>query len=139
MSKTVGPEPQMDVDYSMDTPPPGWKPRSEFADTVRKAMSPTALKDAVTWDDLLDMLGIVVEGHSAVTDRIAMLQEEMRKVRDAPSLKYAGVWKSDAVYGAGTFTTDSGSMWHAQRASVGERPGAGDAWVLAVKKGRDAR
>lgn len=56
-----------------------------------------------------------------------------------PELKYLGVWASETVYGAGTFITDGGSVWHAQRASVGEKPGAGDAWQLAVKKGRDAR
>lgn len=56
-----------------------------------------------------------------------------------PELKYLGVWASEKVYGAGNFVTEGGSVWHAQRASVGEKPGAGDAWQLAVKKGRDAR
>jgi hypothetical protein len=67
------------------------------------------------------------------------LRDRVKELESRPSLKYAGIWKSDAVYGSGTFITDGGSVWHAQRASVGERPGSGDAWQLAVKKGRDAR
>jgi hypothetical protein len=54
-------------------------------------------------------------------------------------LKYLGVWSAEKVYGTQSFVTDAGSMWASQRASVGERPGTGDAWVLAVKKGKDAR
>jgi hypothetical protein len=56
-----------------------------------------------------------------------------------PEMKYLGVWAEDKVYGTGNFVTEGGSMWHAQRASVGERPGSGDAWILAIKRGRDAR
>jgi hypothetical protein len=56
-----------------------------------------------------------------------------------PDLKYLGVWASEKVYGTGNFVTEGGSLWHAQRASVGEKPGTGDAWQLAVKKGKDAR
>ena len=70
---------------------------------------------------------------------IAELQNRVKELEERPALKYAGTWKADGIYRTGMFVTDSGSLWHAQRASVNERPGSGDAFVLVAKKGRDAR
>jgi hypothetical protein len=54
-------------------------------------------------------------------------------------LKYRSVWKSDTLCRTGNFVTDGGSIFHANRASVGERPGTSDSFPLAVKKGKDAK
>ncbi|MCK1517276.1 hypothetical protein IVB22_33190 [Bradyrhizobium sp. 190] len=70
---------------------------------------------------------------------LADLQNRVKELEERPALKYAGIWNSDAIYRTGMFVTDGGSLWHAQRASVNERPGSSDAFVLAAKKGRDAR
>ena len=68
------------------------------------------------------------------------LHDRIKALEARPEMKYFGVWAADKVYGTGNFVTDAGSVWHAQRASVGERPGAGgDGWVLAVKKGKDVK
>jgi len=67
------------------------------------------------------------------------LLERIEALEARPEMKYCGVWKSDVVYGAGSFTTDSGSIFHANRASVGKRPGTSDSWTLAVKRGRMER
>lgn len=57
----------------------------------------------------------------------------------AADFKYCGTWKSDTLYRTGNFVTDGGSIFHANRASVGERPGTSDSFTLAVKKGKDAK
>jgi len=49
-----------------------------------------------------------------------------------------GVFKYGTAYEHGDGVTFGGSFWIAQRASDTEKPGTGDAWRLAVKKGRDA-
>lgn len=113
-------------------PPPGWKINSPSADRIRKDMSERFLKSNVNWNDMLNYVGML-------SDSIIEMRAEIRTLQDRPSLKYAGVWKQDKVFGAGNFVTDGGSMWHAERATVGERPGSGDAWTLIVKKGKDAR
>jgi hypothetical protein len=67
------------------------------------------------------------------------LLQRIEALEARSEMKYCGVWKSESVYGAGNFVTDSGSVFHANRASVGERPGTSDSWTLAVKKGKDAK
>ncbi|MBR1231975.1 hypothetical protein [Bradyrhizobium sp. AUGA SZCCT0182] len=121
--------------------PVGWKAQSEYADSVRKVASEAALKSNVTLNELLDFLGMFAEAGKIQNAIIATLTDRVKELEARPSsLKYVGVWDQQKVYGAGNFVTDGGSMFHAQRASVGERPGSGsDAWVLAVKKGKDAK
>lgn len=74
-----------------------------------------------------------------IAERIVALENRVKELEDRPVMEYAGVWDQKKVYGSGKFVTDGGSLWHSRRANVGERPGNGDAWTLAVKKGRDAR
>lgn len=86
------------------------------------------------WTETRQLLKFAREKRQALEARVNGLEER------AAAMKYVGVWHQDHVYGAGNFVTDGGSMFHAQRGSVGERPGTGnDAWVLAVKKGKDAK
>ena len=60
--------------------------------------------------------------------------------RQSSQMRYAGVWSEKRNYSQGEFVTHSGSMWHADRRSVGSKPGtdAGN-WTLAVKRGQDGR
>jgi hypothetical protein len=67
------------------------------------------------------------------------LLERIEALEARPEMKYCGIWKADTVYGTGNFVTDNGSLFHANRASVGERPGTSDSFTLAVKKGKDAK
>jgi len=49
-----------------------------------------------------------------------------------------GVWKPGCLYRKMNIVTDGGSLWIAQRPTE-EKPGDGDGWRLAVKRGRDGR
>jgi hypothetical protein len=121
-----------------DGPPPGWKLQSKAGDKMR-AGSEAACTLPATIGDIIDYAGAIIDALGKVIDANNRLVERVAHLEARPELKYLGVWRHDQVYGSGTFITDNGSLWHAQRASVGERPGAGDAWILAAKKGRDGR
>lgn len=116
-----------------DLPPPGWKPeKTPFEISMTKHLSSAVLKSPVDHEHFYGLVGQLIEA-------IGVLRSEVHELRKRPDLKYLKVWDATKVYGSGNFVTDGGSMWHADRASVGEKPGSGDAWTLAVKKGRDAR
>lgn len=51
---------------------------------------------------------------------------------------YRGVYREQDQYEPGDMVTWGGSVWHCDK-ETGDKPGLGDAWTLAVKKGRDAR
>jgi hypothetical protein len=55
-----------------------------------------------------------------------------------PVPHYKGVWKSEVGYAEGDCVTWGGSLWHCNKETSG-KPGEGDDWTLAVKKGRDAK
>lgn len=51
---------------------------------------------------------------------------------------YRGVFADGETYVKGDTVTWGGSLWHCSAETV-DKPGAGDSWQLAVKKGRDGR
>lgn len=51
---------------------------------------------------------------------------------------YRGVFKSDQQYARGDVVTFGGSAWVAQR-DTSDKPESGDAWQLAIKRGRDGK
>jgi hypothetical protein len=57
----------------------------------------------------------------------------------AGTMSYEGVYEEGKSYKKGQFVTFGGSLWHCN-APTSIQPGIGSStWVLAVKKGRDAR
>ena len=68
----------------------------------------------------------------------ADLRKELAELK-AVSMKYRGVWSAEKVYQAGDAVTDHGSIYHANDASVGVRPGNGGPWQQAVKRGNDGK
>lgn len=50
-----------------------------------------------------------------------------------------GVYKAESDYQRGDAVTWGGSLWIAQKDAPGDKPGEGDGWRLAVKKGRDGK
>ncbi len=56
-----------------------------------------------------------------------------------PTVVDMGVYRDGKEYLRGDGTTFGGSFWIAQKNNVSEKPGTGDAWRLAVKKGRDGK
>lgn len=62
---------------------------------------------------------------------------------------YRGVWKEGEEYTLGDFVTLGGSLWHCNFHAYGDendpnpgtkaKPGTGEDWTLAVKRGRDGK
>jgi hypothetical protein len=49
-----------------------------------------------------------------------------------------GVHSTDEKYARGDAVSSGGSLWIAQKNEPDHKPGEGDGWRLAVKRGRDA-
>jgi hypothetical protein len=70
----------------------------------------------------------------------AVLEKRIAALEARPVFEDAGVWVADKGYRNGHGVTHDGSYWIARREThPGERPGASDAFRLAVKRGRDGR
>ena len=59
------------------------------------------------------------------------------KIFEVPAVVYRGVY-TPGEYTAGDAATHGGSVWIARRETQ-EKPGDGDDWQLAVKRGRDGK
>jgi hypothetical protein len=70
----------------------------------------------------------------AIAKALAPIRARLDKL-EGERLKFAGTWKPDKSYEAGSVVTHGGGLWHANIASKSFRPGTGSAWTLAVKKG----
>lgn len=85
-----------------------------------------------------------VEARLADDERSIMLVftkgERVREFQiEIPALVDRGVWREGAEYRKGDCVTFGGSIWIAQKHAPDSRPGFGEGWRLAVKKGRDGR
>jgi len=56
-----------------------------------------------------------------------------------PATRYRGVFREGDDYDLGDMVTWSGSVWHCNRATSDKPIEGGDAWTLAVKRGRDGK
>jgi hypothetical protein len=66
---------------------------------------------------------------AALTARVAELEAAQGEMR------YCGVWREGKEYSAGSFATDGGALWHANRTTAA-RPGSSGDWVMAAKSGQ---
>lgn len=88
---------------------------------------------AKLWTDIRAAEVFHREQREALEKRIAELEAR-------PAFEDAGVWTEDKSYQRGNGVTENGSFWLAKRNTMfGEKPGASDAWRLAVKRGRDGK
>ena len=79
----------------------------------------------------------VAAGLKFLADRVDELE---KRLEEQPQVRYMGVHEPGTFYKRGDFVTHSGSLWACTEDGTRARPGTGDfGWVLAVKKGRDAR
>lgn len=89
--------------------------------------------------------GIGVDGMTTERDgtgRVVhrwMHGEEVAKEFETREFVDAGVWSPDKQYLECNGVTFGGSFWIAQKDSPEHKPGDGDGWRLAVKKGRDGK
>lgn len=67
----------------------------------------------------------------------ARCDELERRLEESP-LKYVGSFTEGVQYRGGNFVSHAGSVWHAN-VTTRQRPGAGEDWTLAVKRGRDGK
>ena len=81
------------------------------------------------------MLTAIAELLRQVNGRLDALERDVNEVR---AFRYCGVWSEHQQYNANDFATHNGSVWHC-RESTRQRPGDGNVWSLAVKRGKDGR
>ena len=67
------------------------------------------------------------------------IEDRLTALEARPTMTYMGVWAADREYLRGNVVTYDGSSWVANETSMGEIPGKGSAFTLAVKRGRDGR
>src|SRR5688500_2709963 len=81
----------------------------------------------------------VAKALSERDDRIEELERRLSDVEmHTKDFRCLGVWEAGREYGRGNVVTDRGSLWHCQQ-DTSTRPGHGNAWTLAVKRGADGR
>lgn len=106
-------------------------------------LSPDQLKRPVTARyHIIQLAGIQVAVKQALNERDALIDDLKRRVEqlEAGGVKYCGTYQRALAYTKGSMVTEAGSAWVAIRgAAEGEKPGASDAWQLAVKAGRDGK
>lgn len=81
------------------------------------------------------LMQVVTAKRRALEKRVDALESKLAEVS---IMKYLGVHENGRVYERGEFVSHAGGMWHANRANK-QRPGDGDAWTLAVKRGADGK
>ncbi len=72
-----------------------------------------------------------------VGTRLDAIERRLDQAEAAP-FSYAGPHEQGKSYAPGMFVSHDGSLWHCSQQTTA-RPGDGPQWVLAVKRGRDAR
>lgn len=102
----------------------------------------------VSWRDMLNFLDIMTTGFAKYRDdfqgRITALEKDNAELRAAGAKSladfYRGVWQPSAFdpYARGSAVTFDGSLWVA-RTETRAKPGTGDDWQLAVKRGHDGK
>jgi hypothetical protein len=77
--------------------------------------------------------------HEALRSLISALSDRLAEVeKRETNLRYCGVFEIGRTYQEGNFVTFDGSIWHC-KAATQTRPGQSDRWVLACKRGSDAK
>lgn len=91
--------------------------------------------DGIGFDDLT----VEHDGERGVVLRFTRGSEVKEFPMSFPVTIDRGVYKEDSAYQRGDAVTWGGSLWIAQKDSPESKPGMGDGWRLAVKKGRDGK
>jgi hypothetical protein len=82
-----------------------------------------------------EVIGELVGGELKKRDEaIQRLEERLERLEEGKA-RHAGTWQTGRSYGAGEFTTRSGSLWHCKRDFATGEPGASADWKLVVKRG----
>jgi hypothetical protein len=81
------------------------------------------------------------DGHAITEASVKSLAARLEALEARPAMIYRGLYDAGRAYSKGDCVTDRGSVWYCSAESISSvRPGDGSlAWVLAVKRGRDAK
>ena len=99
-----------------------------------KIEKPKDGKDGLGFDDMT----VEHDGERTITLKFARGDEVKEFSFKIHALIERGIYRHGSVYEKGDGVTFGGSYWIAQK-DTDEKPGSGDAWRLAVKKGRDGK
>src|SRR5438552_2158684 len=81
----------------------------------------------------------LLDGLIARVDALERLEARIKALEARPALQYLGIWTEGDQHREGDFVTYHGSLWHCNAIATQSRPGDGDAWQLAVKRGANGR
>jgi len=85
-----------------------------------------------------DDLDLVYDGERTIAFRWTKGDRSVEKPFTVPTVIDRGIFKAERSYHAGDGVTWGGSFWIA-RQDTSDKPGEGDGWRLAVKRGRDGK
>ena len=106
---------------------------------------PTTGRKTATIKFSVELLGGILESFGVASismmREIARLERRLAEVEQSQqkALPYRGVYKSSETYRAGDWTTFRGSAWYANQDTDQSPADDPESWVLAIKKGRDAK
>ena len=87
----------------------------------------------------LDDLAMEFDGERTLTlkfERAGVIKQSSIKI---PALIDRGTFQAQSGYERGDAVTWGGALWIAQKDAPQDKPGEGDGWRLAVKRGRDGK
>lgn len=107
-------------------------------------------KQRVTFRMLHTVASELLRALKSSNAQIKALQQRIDSLEQRPSVQYRGIFKDATHYSVGDFCTFDGHCWACVEPTVGVRPSYHDPsqprqtdtkrpWILAVKRGRDAR
>jgi len=103
-----------------------WDPKSPFGKSIKRVVEI-----------------IAAETKSALSTRDARLNGLEKRMAALESsiaeFAYKGVWQPATVYRRHNSVTDGGGLWIFVGELTVQRPGEGQDWRLAVKRGKDGR
>lgn len=103
-----------------------WDPKTPFGKSIKRVVE---IMTAETKNAL-----------STRDSRIAALEKRMAAMEGRiAEFAYKGVWQAGTVYRECNSVTDNGSLWICISQQSTQRPGDGQDWRLAVKRGKDGR
>ena len=113
-----------------------WRERQAVEQEGLALTAPASL-NAKTLAAYSKQIAPVIAG--AIDKAVAPIKLRIAELEAAQAeFKYCGVHEAGREYKRGNFATADGSIFHCNRTTTA-RPGDGDAWTLACKRGRDAR
>jgi hypothetical protein len=90
--------------------------------------------------DQMDVLSrVIAQIKDDYEKQIGPLVGRLAELEQRKGMTYAGVWRAETAYGAGSVVVDRGASWHANIDVAGVRPGGPEGIWTLIAKGRGSR